>query len=658
MHVLADTSTPTVNSALSTEQMRSLYRKESEDGRKRVTRHGLWVAVVAYIAYSGADYLFVPDVAPNTIAGRLIVGICSLCMLELLLRLKASADVLDAIAALSVLTGYVVWLVTASMTGHLVAFSYYMAFGAIFMMSVNLFFSFRFPLALASSATNMLIFIGALYVFEPMLLLHKLILGAFCISCFVFTAYVNLQLTRERYKVFLNAYEARLQQDAANERGEALLHLSHTDALTGLENRRAIDQRLRVHWQAWQSHSRAFAVLLVDVDFFKRYNDFYGHQEGDHCLVAVSGELDAVAASHGAVIGRYGGEEFIVIARIVNAEQAVQLAEDLCASVQAMAWPHECRRDGTSVVTVSVGVSYTRSQTKQLDKIVHEADRALYDAKASGRNCVAVFDPEDRQNSDESENIAAILRIALEQGLVSLVYQPIRNVQTGALDGAEALMRMRMPDGTPVMPSTFIPVAERTGAIVALGRWAIRTVCKELLVTNKVEVASVNVSPTELKMPGFSAYVAATLAENRLVGTRLAFEITEGVELEVDTDVVRCISELKRLGVQIWLDDFGTGFAGLSWLRMIEFDTVKIDRSFLHDCKTDRGRTMMGDIIRLLRNRGLRILVEGVETEEHEHLMRQYGIDQIQGYYVGHPEPARLFASVGQGTPRAAVGRS
>ena len=658
MHVLTDTNSPTLSPVLSTEQMRSLYRQESEDERKRTTRHGLWIAVVAYIAYSGTDYLFVPDVAPHTIAGRLIVGACSLCVLELLLRFKASADVMDLSAALSVLVGYVVWLLTASMTLHSDAFSYYMAFGAIFMMSVNLFFSFRFPLALVSSVTNLLIFIGALYVFGPMLLLHKLIMGAFCISCFIFTAYVNLQLNRERYKVFLNAYEARLQQDAANERGKALLHLSHTDSLTGLENRRAVDQRLRAHWQDWQSNQKGFAVLLVDVDFFKHYNDFYGHQEGDHCLVAVSQGLDAVAVSHGAVIGRYGGEEFIVIARIANAEQAVQLAEELCAAVQAMAWPHECRRDGTSVVTVSVGVSYTRSQTRQLDKIIHEADRALYAAKANGRNCVMIFDPEDRQTGDESENIAALLRIALEQRLVALVYQPICNVQTGAMDAAEALMRMKMPDGTPVMPSTFIPVAERTGAIIELGRWAIRTVCEELLATNMVQVASVNVSPTELKTPGFSAYVAATLAKNGLVGTRLAFEITEGVELEVDTDVVRCISELKRLGVQIWLDDFGTGFAGLSWLRLIEFDTVKIDRSFLHDCVTDRGRTMMRDIIGLLRNRGPRILIEGVETEEHEHLMRQYGIDQIQGYHVGRPGPARHLATAGQFTPTAAVNLS
>lgn len=637
MHILAENTVPGVRSALSSEQMRVLYQQESEHSRKSVTRHGLWIAVAAYTAYSATDYLFVPDVAYYTIAGRLAVGICALCLLELLLHFKARADTIDIIAAISVLAGYLVWLSTAQMTSHANAFSYYMVFGAIFMMSVNMFFSFRFPVAFIASATNLFIFIGVLFVFEPMLLLYKLILGAFCISCFIFTSYVNLQLNRERYKVFLNAFEARQQQAAADERGKALLHLSITDSLTGLENRRAIDQRLRDYWRGWLEQGKGFAVLLIDVDFFKRYNDCYGHQDGDRCLIAVSQRLRTVASSHGAIIGRYGGEEFIVIAPTDTPERAAGLATAICAAVRAMAYPHEARRDGTSIVTVSVGVAHTRGHSALVDRVIHEADRALYAAKASGRNCVKIFDHADPLINDDSENIAAILKIAVEQRLVSLVYQPIRNVKTGELSGAEALMRLRMLDGTPVLPSTFIPAAERTGAIIELGRWAIRTVCSDLLVTNLVPVASVNVSPLELKMPGFATYVAGTLAEFGLRGARLAFEITEGVELEMDQDVVRCISDLRKLGAQIWLDDFGTGFAGLSWLRLIDFDTVKIDRSFLHDCDTERGRMMLRDIITLLRNRGLRILVEGAETEEHQQLMQQYGIDQIQGFHVGRP---------------------
>ncbi|MGM4908219.1 putative bifunctional diguanylate cyclase/phosphodiesterase [Rhizobium sp. 768_B6_N1_8] len=643
MHVLAETAAATVLPTLSPEQLRCLYEQKSESGRKSATRKGLWTAVAAYLAYSFTDYLFIGDVVQYTVAGRLAVGVSALCVLEFLLYREAKADTVDMAAAMSVLVAYLVWLLTARMTAAGDAFSYYMVFGAIFMMSVNLFFSFRFPVALAASATNVLIFTGALYLFAPMLLLHKLILGAFCISCFVFTSYVNLQLNRERYKVFLNAFEASLQQAAADERGKALLHLSNTDSLTGLENRRAVDQRLRDHWQRWQDDSVPFAVLLIDVDYFKRYNDCYGHQEGDRCLIAVSQLLQSVAESWGSIIGRYGGEEFIVITSMPNSQRAVELAEAMCAAIRALAWPHEHRRDGTTVITVSVGVSYTRDESKQVEKVIHEADRALYAAKAAGRNTLVVFDPEDPESSDDSEDIAATLKIALEHGLVSLVYQPIRNVQTGKMDAVEALMRLSMLDGTPVSPGKFIPVAERTGSIVELGRWAIRTVCRDLLATDLVQVASVNVSPIELKMPGFATYVAATLAEFGVTGARLAFEITEGVELEIDQDVVRCISDLRKLGAQVWLDDFGTGFAGLSWLRLIEFDTVKIDRSFLHDSNTERGKRMLLDIISLLRNRGVRILIEGVETIEHQRLMQQYGINQLQGYFIGRPAPAAQF---------------
>jgi EAL domain-containing protein (putative c-di-GMP-specific phosphodiesterase class I) len=285
-------------------------------------------------------------------------------------------------------------------------------------------------------------------------------------------------------------------------------------------------------------------------------------------------------------------------------------------------------------------VSYARAATKQVDKVTFEADRALYAAKAAGRNTLVVFDPQDPQGVDDSEDIAATLKIALERGLVSLVYQPIRNVQTGKLDAVEALMRLSMLDGTPVSPTRFIPIAERTGSIIPLGRWTIRTVCRDLLEPDLVQVASVNVSPIELKTAGLANYVEEMLEEFGLPGPRLALEITEGAEMEIDQDVMRCISDLRALGVQVWLDDFGTGFAGLSWLRLIDFDTVKIDRSFLHDCNTERGKRMLLDMIGLLRNRGVRILVEGVETLEHQRLMQQYGINQLQGYFIGRPGPA------------------
>ncbi|WP_179875698.1 GGDEF and EAL domain-containing protein [Sinorhizobium sp. BJ1] len=625
-------------------ELRALYENEGEGARKQATRHGFWTAVAVYLLFSITDILLVPDVAHYTIAARFMIAMIALTMIETQIRLNASANAIDVTAAAALVAAYAGWLYPAMMTADTQSISYYMVFGAIFMMSVNLFFSFQFRISLFASVTILLIFFAAVLSFSPAEISYRLAFGTFNISCFVFTSYVNWKLNRERYKVFLNAFEARIQQKEASERGRALLRLSNTDSLTGLDNRRAVDQKLRDYWSDWQKKGTSFAAFLIDVDFFKKYNDFYGHQEGDRCLVLVASALkDSIEPFNGS-IGRYGGEEFIVLARMETSEQAADLAEAIRCGVEKLALEHGQRRDGMSIVTVSVGAAFSRNQTgAKLERLIHEADRALYGAKANGRNCTRLFDPNDPHSSDESENIAALLKIAIDQDLVSLVYQPIRNVASGRIDAVEALMRLRMLDGTSVPPSLFIPVAERTGAILDLGRWAIRTVCRELLADDHVPVVSVNVSPIQLKSPGFAASVAAILGETGVAGGRLALEITEGLEMEMHSDILRCISDLKTLGVRIWLDDFGTGFAGLSWLRLIDFDTVKVDRSFLHDCDTPRGKAMLQDIIGLVRNRGHMILVEGVETEEQLALMRQFRIDQVQGFHVGRPAPAQTF---------------
>lgn len=625
-------------------RLRALYRQEGEPARRKAIRHGLWAAVLVYLVFSVTDMLLIPDAAPLTVAARFLVGIATLVLVEIQHRARTSTEVMDITCAVALVMAYGGWLFSAITTQYTETISYYLVFGAIFMMSANLFFSFRFLLSLGVSGLMLAASLVVMFVLFPGNRTYQLSLGVFYISCFVFTSYVNWKLTRERFNVFLNALEAKVQHNEATERGKALLRLSRTDPLTALENRRAADERLRDFWNDWQKLGASFAALLVDVDFFKRFNDCYGHQEGDRCLILVAEALAKSAGQFDASIARYGGEEFIVLARMDRKEQVAEFAEAIRMTVESLAIVHEQRRDGMSTVTVSVGAAFTRDQSgAKLEKIIHEADRALYLAKASGRNCVRLFDPDDPQSNDISENIAALLKIAVAQDLVSLVYQPIRDVSSGKVEAVEALMRLRMLDDTSVPPSLFIPVAERTGAILELGRWAIRTVCRELLSGNHIKVVSVNVSPFQLKTPGFAPSVAAILAETGVAGNRLAFEITEGIEMEMHSDILRCIADLKMLGIRIWLDDFGTGFAGLSWLRLIDFDTVKIDRSFLHDCSAPRGQAMLKDIIGLIRNRGHNILVEGVESDEQLKLMREFGIDQVQGYLIGRPAPAERY---------------
>lgn len=623
----------------SEKKLRTIFLAKADAKRRTAIRHGLWTAVPLYLLFSITDVLLIPDVSAHTMFARFVVGIAALLILETQIRADAKTDHMDIACAAALICGYIGWVVPAMMTSYTVNMSYYMVFGAIFMMGANLFFTFNFLLSLFASALILAIYFVALsYIHED--LYYQIAFGTFYLSCFVFTSYVNLRLNRERYQVFLNAIEAHVQQRQAEERGEALLRLSNTDPLTGLENRRSIDSRLRQLWDDWTGSERNFAVFLIDVDFFKKYNDYYGHQEGDRCLVQVAQTLEASLSRFDAVIGRYGGEEFIALAHFNTLKDIQQVAETLRQTVEDMSLVHERRRDGTSVITVSVGASFTRHQPDpKLERLINEADRALYLAKANGRNTVKLFDPTDPVNSDDTENVAALLNIAIEKNLVSLVYQPIKNLSSGELSGVEALMRLHLLDGTLVPPSIFIPIAERNGVIMDLGLWAIRTVCQQVLRCDSMAVVSVNVSPMQLKSPGFAASVAAILGEVGVAGGRLAFEITEGLEMDMNSDVLRCISDLKTLGIRIWLDDFGTGFAGLSWLRLIDFDTVKIDKSFLHDSHTPRGKAMLKDIISLIRNRGHKILVEGVETPAQMALLRELRIDKVQGYYVGRPAP-------------------
>lgn len=617
--------------------LRNKFSAEIETQRRSSTRKGQWVAVLIYLLFSFADVFLIPDVAIDAIFARFIVGVLSLFVIEMQVRNEASASRLDVTCAASIVLGYIAWLVPAMATEHAAAMSYYMIFGTIFMMGANLFFTFSFTLSLTASTIVLLTYFIAAQSF-PNDNGYQYVFGAFYLSCFIFTSYVNWRLNRERASVLKNAMEARIQQQQAEQRGAALLRLSHTDTLTGVDNRRAADQNLDALWEDWASFHSDFAIFLINIDFFKKYNDYYGHQQSDRCLVTVAQAMQQTAKTFGATLARYGGEEFIAAMPIKSLNEVEMIAEALRLSVENLCISHEKRRDGISKITVSIGVSFTRPNiTAKLERLINEADRALYSAKSLGRNRVKLFDPDDPETGDEYENLAALLNIAIEKNLVSLVYQPIKDLRTGEITAAEALMRLQQLDGLNVPPSMFIPVAERTGAILDLGLWVIRTACTQLLINKHTPLVSINVSPIQLKSPGFATSVAAILGQYGVSGTKLAFEITEGLEMDMNSDVLRCISNLKQLGIRIWLDDFGTGFAGLSWLRLIEFDTVKIDRSFLHDSTSERGAIMLSDIITLIRNRGHNILVEGVEDAEQLAILVENEITLAQGYHIGRP---------------------
>ena len=615
----------------------ALYDHKRENPRRLNARRAMWMTLAVYLGFGGLDFVLIPDVADLTVSARFALSILALAVVETLYALAAKAYKLDIVCASFVIAGYLAWLLISIQSSHLLSVSYYMVFGAVFMMVASLLFNFRPAVAITASLLIAVFFVAGACLIAVVSTSYIIAFVVFYSVCFALISFVNWKLNVERYSVFLNALKSEVQRAELEEQGKALLMLSNTDSLTGLANRRSIDRQLREYFEAWRADGATFATALIDIDLFKRFNDHYGHQEGDRILIEVSNALAAMAKRYDAAIGRYGGEEFILLIRADNKFKLKGLAEKMRRSIEALNISHENRQDGLSIVTISVGATLSSLEAEKSEKVVSEADRALYAAKASGRNCVRLFDPSDPMVGDVSGNVAALLRIAIDQDLVSIAFQPIQEVATGRIVAFEALMRLKLLDGTMISPAVFISVAERTGAIHELGRWAIGRACREVLAATDVPVVSVNVSAIQLRAPSFAASVAGILAETGVVPRRLALEITEGLEIEAHSDILRSITELQKIGVQIWLDDFGTGFAGLSWLRLFEFDMVKIDRSFLHESDNPHGENMLRDIISLIRNRGREVLIEGVENDMQIRLIRTLNVDLMQGFKLGRP---------------------
>ncbi|ACL61137.1 putative bifunctional diguanylate cyclase/phosphodiesterase [Methylobacterium nodulans] len=637
--------------------LKKLYDAQQRQVQRQDARLAIWFVGALYILFSITDALLIGDVIFYAVLSRLAIGAVYILCIGLQIRRNVDAALVELQCALGVVVGYASWLLLTVFSAHSANVSYYLAYGTVFMMVSNLFFNFRFRVALLASGLITVIFFVSTLLFFQFPFQYYVAIGSLYVLSFVLTIFINWKLNLERYRVFLNSMRAEIRQKQATERGEELLKLSTTDALTGLLNRRAIDQLLSEFWGAWKERSAAFGVILIDIDYFKMFNDYYGHQKGDACLVAVARVMEEVAARHGCRIGRFGGEEFIILLLSETEAQIAAVAEDVRGSIQVLKIPHEARLDHLATVTVSIGAAFCRGiAADKPERIVTGADRALYLAKDSNRNCVKLFDERLFGTNSTQDSVIEAMRSAIEQDRVSLVYQPIWDVAAGRIRAAEALMRLSAADGTAISPALFIPVAERTGAIVDLGIWACRQACRQLSLTEAIPTISVNVSAVQLRRPNFVETVGAILREAKVAPHRLAIEITEGLEIETDSAVAETIAALKRLGVQIWLDDFGTGFAGLSCLSRISFDTVKVDRLFVQASDTPRGAKMLKDIITLVQNSGQNIVVEGVETGEQVALLKQYGVGLLQGFYFNRPMSADALGLLAARGDRLALG--
>jgi diguanylate cyclase (GGDEF)-like protein/PAS domain S-box-containing protein len=439
---------------------------------------------------------------------------------------------------------------------------------------------------------------------------------------------------------------AAIRDITTRKKAEALMiHSSEHDFLTGLPNRMLLSDRVNQAIRMAVRHKRKVAVLFLDLDGFKHINDSLGHPTGDKLLQSVGKRL--VGCVRGSdTVSRQGGDEFVVLlSEEEDSEDASVTAKKM---LRAVAEAHFIDEHDLHV-TCSVGVSLYPDDGLNAETLIKNADTAMYQAKENGRQTYRYFKPAMNVRAVERQSLEESLRRALERQEFVVHYQPKINLETGRISGAEALLRWTHPTRGPVPPGQFIPVAEDCGLILPIGSWVLRQACQQAQawVDAGLPLGSmaVNISAMQLRDEGFLEKVFAILQDTRMDPRLLELELTESVLMKHAESTASILTALRERGVQVAVDDFGTGYSSLSYLGKFPIDALKIDQSFVGQITTVPDEIIIvKSVIGLGRSLKLRVVAEGVETQEQLAFLQAHKCDEAQGYYFSRPVPPEQFA--------------
>ncbi|MCW5722691.1 MAG: EAL domain-containing protein [Devosia sp.] len=418
-------------------------------------------------------------------------------------------------------------------------------------------------------------------------------------------------------------------------------HLARHDALTDLPNRIEFLEQMALAEAALQRGEMA-AVLYIDLDHFKAVNDMLGHAVGDEVIKQAAVRLWG-ATRETDLLARLGGDEFALLLRpLDNADTAARIADRI---IKAMSSPMTIGGQRVEI-GASVGIALGPGDGVTTDTLVKNADLALYKAKSEGRSTYHFFEAGMDADLQRRRAIEAGLRLALAQDELRLVFQPMLGLKENRITCVEALLRWDHGDTT-ISPVEFIPVAEETGLIGAIGQWVLREACRAAATWPSHVRVAVNLSPIQFRQRDLVAQIRAVLVEARFDPTRLELEITENLLLNDNEATLRALHDLRAMGVRISMDDFGTGYSSLSYLRSFPFDKIKIDRSFMRDL-TSRAdsQAIIKAVIGLGQSLGMSTTAEGVETEAQLAMVREHGCSEVQGYLFSPPLPAAALAGL------------
>jgi diguanylate cyclase (GGDEF)-like protein/PAS domain S-box-containing protein len=460
----------------------------------------------------------------------------------------------------------------------------------------------------------------------------------------VYPKWLSIVTVKDNHENILN-YIAVFSDISERKAADDRIHfMAHYDALTGLPNRVLLHDRIFQAITVAPRFDRKVAILFLDLDRFKTINDTLGHSIGDLLLQSVAERLKSCIRSSD-TIARLGGDEFIVVLPdLLEGAYAASVAQKI---LDIISTPFLIR-DVELNTSASIGISLYPDDGRSNEDLIVNADVAMYRSKESGRNNYHFFIPEMNDSAYERLTMENSLRRALERREFVLHYQPQVNSETGRIIGAEALVRWQHPEMGLVPPGMFIPIAEESGLIVAIGEWVLREACRQNKAWQDEGLSpfpvAVNLSTAQFRQKNLTTLLVDVLKETGLDPRWLELEITESGIMQGGEAVVKTLHSLKQMGLKLSIDDFGTGYSSLSYLKRFPLDKLKIDQSFVRDITTSQDdAAIVIAIIGMARSLKLRVIAEGVETRGHLDFLTSNGCAEIQGYYFGKPEPADGF---------------